>query len=150
MSTATLYRTSFRQLAPTDTVAEAAVLMLKGQATDLPVVDAAGKLLGMFKLQRLYANLLPKAVLIGTGVPDLRFMSDSIDEVRERMAEIAHLPVKAFMVKPDLTAAPDASPFELVHLLYRGANNIPVVDPATGRLVGVVATHDVLAALVPS
>ena len=56
-------------------------------------------------------------------------------------------PVRHFAVKPDHVVHPDTSPMEVVMLLYKGANNVPVVDRDSGRLVGMVSARDVLAAL---
>ncbi len=74
--------------------------MLDDRVSDLPVVDAAGRFIGMFKLDRLYATLLPKAALIGYGMPDLAFVSDTLGQLREKMREIEHLAVRDFVVKP--------------------------------------------------
>jgi len=143
-----LCNAEFDSLCDTDTVADVARHMLHRRVSDLPVVDADGKLLGMFKLDRLLAGLLPAAVLVGYGVPDLNFLShNTIAELRARMREIDCRPVREFVVVSDQVVTPDTPPLEIVLLLYRGANNVPVVDPGTGRLVGMVSARDVLAAL---
>ena len=46
--------------------------------------------------------------------------------------------MREFVVEPDHVVHPDTPPLEIVLLLYQGANNIPVVDRGTGRLVGMV------------
>ncbi len=80
--------------------------MLEDRVSDLPVVDAAGKLVGMFKLDRLLAVLLPKAALLDYGMPDLTFVSDTLDQLRERMREIEARSVREFVVKPDHVVHP--------------------------------------------
>jgi len=147
MTSAVIYNTAFDRLKDTDTVAEATRRMLDDRVSDLPVVDAAGRLLGMFRLDRLFAVLLPKAASMDYGMPDLAFVSDTIEQLRERMREIEDSPVHEFVVKPDHVVHPETSPLEMVLLLYKGANNIPVVDPDGGGLVGMVSARDVLAAL---
>ena len=109
----------------------------------------AGKLVGMFKLDRLYAMLLPKAALIGYGMPDLAFLSDTLGQLREKMREIEPRAVHEFVVKPTTSCIPTRSPLEIVLLLHQGANSIPVVERDGGRLVGMVSARDVLAALQP-
>jgi CBS-domain-containing membrane protein len=139
--------TSFRVLKDSDSVGEAVQGMLDDRVSDLPVVDDEGRLIGLFKLDRLLASLLPKATLIGYGVPDLAFISDTVTQLRERMREVEAEPLRHFAIKADHVVHPDTSPVEIVLLLYKGANNVPVVDRDSGKLVGMVAARDVLAAL---
>jgi CBS-domain-containing membrane protein len=147
MSQTAIYNRDFNSLKDTHTVAEAAQRMLDDRVSDLPVVDAAGKLVGMFKLDRLLAGLLPKAALLGYGVPDLTFVSDTLAQLRERMRGIDARLVREFTVMPDHIVHPDTTPVEIVLLLYRGAGNVPVVARDTGQLIAMVAARDVLNAL---
>jgi len=147
MSDPVIYNATFPSLRGTETVADAIQRMLDDRVSDLPVVDASGKLLGMFRLDRLYATLLPKAALIGYGVPDLAFVSDTLGQLREKMREIEDLAVQDFVVRPAHVVHPDTPPLELVLLLHQGINNIPVLDRADGRLVGMVSARDLLTAL---
>lgn len=142
----TLYSHEVVPLKDGDTIAEATRRMLADRVMDLPVVDSDGSLLGMLRLERLFEGLLPAAARLGYGMPDLSFVSDSLDDLRARMHAIADRPVRDFAVPPEHTVAPDVSPVEIVLLLYKGANSIPVVGPE-GRLVAVVTARDVLAAL---
>lgn len=147
MSSPVIYNTQFPVLADTDTVAEATRRMLDDRVSDLPVIDASGAFIGMFRLDRLYATLLPKAALIGYGVPDLAFVSDTLGQLRERMREIEHLAVRDFVVNARGVVHPDTPPLEIVLLLHQGVNAIPVVERDGGRLVGVVSARDLLVAL---
>ena len=147
MSLAPLYTTDFVALRNTDTVGEATTQMLRHRVTDLPVVSADGKLMGMFKLERMLAFLLPKAALIGYGMPDLGFVSHDLEDLRQHMRDIEHHPVLRYVVAPQHTADPKTSPLEIVLLLYRGVNNIPVVDRGSGKLLGMISARDLLAAL---
>jgi CBS-domain-containing membrane protein len=143
---ATLYTASFAALKDTDTVTDATRQMLADRVSDLPVVDGDGKLVGIFKLDRLLAALLPKAALLGYGL-DLSFVADTLEQLRDKMRDIESDPVTSFTVHPDHVVHPETTPIEIVLLIYRGANNVPVVDPSSGRLVGMVSARDVLAAL---
>ena len=150
MTSAMIYKTEFPSLRDTDTVAEATRRMLDNHVSDLPVVDGSGALVGMFRLDRLFAVLLPRAVTLGDGVPDLAFMSDTIEQLRERMREIEGTAVREYAVEPDHVLRPETSPLEAVLLLYKGANAIPVVAAGNGKLVGMVSARDVLSALQPA
>ena len=77
MSTAPIYNTDHPTLRDTDTVGDAMRRMLDDRVTDLPVVDASGRLMGMFRLDRLYAALLPKAALIGFGMARIAISPNS-------------------------------------------------------------------------
>ena len=147
MNSKVIYKTAFPSLKDTDTVADAMRRMLDDRVSDLPVVDAAGAFIGMFSLDRLYEALLPKAALIGEGMSDLAFVSDTLGQLREKMREIEHLPVRELTVRPENVVHPDTTPVQVVLLLHQGANNVPVVAPETGMLVGMVSARDVLLAL---
>ena len=145
MPRAIIFNREFDTLKDTDTVADATHRMLVHRVSDLPVIDAGGKFVGMFKLDRLLAALLPAAALVGYGMPDLSFVPDDLDALRETMRTLDAQPVGDFAVMPDNVVHPDTPPLEIVLQLYRGANNLPVVDD--GRLVGVVSARDVLGVL---
>ena len=147
MGSPLIYSTTFTSLKDTDTVAEATRRMLADRVSDLPVVDASGALVGLFRLDRLYAALLPKAALLGDGLTDLAFVSDTLGQLREKMREIEHSPVRDFIVVPDQIVHPDTTPLQIILLLHQGANNIPVVSADTGKLVGMASARDVFVAL---
>lgn len=149
MSSTTIYQTDFPRLATTETVGVALQRMLENRVTDLPVVDASGALLGMFKLDNLYTKLLPRAALIGKGFEDLSFVSETLDELREKMRDIEDDIVRDHVARVDDVVHPDTPPVEIVLLLHKGANNIPVVERESGRLVGMVSSRDLLTALMP-
>jgi CBS domain-containing protein len=147
MSSSTIYQTDFPRLAATETVGVALELMLANRVSDLPVVDASGVLVGMFKLEKLYAKLLPRAALLGKGMQDLSFVSDTLDELSQKMRDIEDDPLGDYVERVDDVVHPDTPPVEIVLLLHHGANNVPVIDRDTGRLVGMVSSRDLLAAL---
>jgi CBS-domain-containing membrane protein len=147
MNAALLYRTEFDAVRGSDLAGEAMRRLLTHHVTDLPVVDDRQRLIGVLKLTRLLGSLLPKAALIGFGMEDLSFVSNSLEHLREQMQAIAATPVRELMVKAEQVAHPDTSPLEIVLLLYHGANNVPIVERDTHRLVGMVSARDVLSAL---
>lgn len=146
MSAADFCNTDINPLHDTDTVAEATRRMLADRVSDLPVVAADGTYVGLFKLDRLFASLLPKAALLGYGVPDLSFLHETHDHLRSKMREIDTQPVRDFAVTLERTVFPDTPALEVILQLYRGANNVPVVDH-DGHLIGMVSPRDVLSAL---
>jgi CBS-domain-containing membrane protein len=147
VSPVVIFSREFDALKDTDTVADATRRMLERRVSDLPVVDAAGKLVGMFKLDRLLAALLPAAALVGYGMPDLTFVSDDLEALREKMRALDAREVRDFAVMPEHVVHPDTAPLEIVLQLYRGANSVPIVERESGRLIGVASARDVLTAL---
>ena len=147
MNSSPIYSATFTSLLDTDTVAEATRRMLGDRVSDLPVIDASGALIGLFRLEALFAALLPKAALLGDGLADLAFVSDSLGQLRDRMRAIEHRPVRDFAVMPEHVVHPDTTPLQAILLLHHGANNIPVVAPGSRKLVGMISARDVLAAL---
>ena len=147
MNSPVIYSTTFTSLLDTDTVAHATRRMLGDRVSDMPVVDASGALVGLFRLDGLYAALLPKAALLGDGLSDLAFVSDTLGQLRAKMREVERHPVREFTVMPEHVVHPDTTPVQIILLLHHGANSIPVVSPESGKLVGMVSARDVLAAL---
>ena len=147
MNSPVIYSTTFTSLLDTDTVADATRRMLGDRVSDMPVVDASGALVGLFRLDGLYAALLPKAARLGDGLSDLAFVSDTLGQLRAKMREVERHPVREFTVMPEHVVHPDTTPVQIILLLHHGANSIPVVSPESGKLVGMVSARDVLAAL---
>lgn len=147
-TTTPIYTTAFQSLNENDTVIEATRRMLGARVADLPAVDDQGRLKGMFRLDCVLAHLLPKGALVGEGLQDLAFMRDDVGHLRTRMREIADRPVRDFLVEPSHTVHPGTSPVEIILLLFKGQNNVPVVDQ-DGRLVGMASAREILAALQP-
>ncbi len=147
MTSNVVYTTGFPSLHETDTVAAATQQMLDQRVVDLPVVDAAGNLLGMLTLARLLEVVLPRAALLDYGMPDLAFSADSLEQLRERMGEVKDKPVRDFIVKPKHHVNARTSPVEIALLLYKGANAIPVLADDGDKLIGMVTPRDLLGAL---
>ena len=147
MNPPAIYSTEFPSLRETDTVGQATRHMLEHRVLDLPVVDASGRFLGMFRLNRLLAVVLPKAALMGYGMADLSFATDSLDQLRERFGAAQRTSVREFIVKPEHVVNPQTSPLEIALLLYKGENTLPVVAGDGDKLVGMISPRDLLAAL---
>ena len=130
-----------------DTVAKAAEIMQKHRYLILPVVDGEGRYTGVFDMWDLLALLLPKAATMDDLVPNLSFLSDDLPALQQRMKEIGGQPVGP-LARPDLPLLrPDTSPVEALLLFYRNRCTLPVVDEASGKLVGVMSYWDALAAV---
>jgi len=114
------------------------------------VTSERHRYLGIFRKNLVISNVLPQVALhddrfnqvvrlINAGL-----IRDNLHEVHDRFAAIAQDPVSRHADKAAPVLAPDQPLVTALYFLYRGRNFLPVVDPASGRLLGVVSTWDVL------
>lgn len=134
-----------RSLSESQSIKSALQVLMEEHSSGLPVTDSTGKLLGFFSTYKLIALLLPRAMTISPlGLRDLSFVADSLGHIREKMSEIANDKVGAHMYTPDYQVYPDTPITELMLLLHREENRLPVADRATGKLVGIVSATGLL------
>lgn len=145
MTTQQLLTSDTPSLRDNDSIATAAQRLLETGSSALPVTDANGRYLGLFSMNRLLSLLLPRAVLVEGGLSDLGFVSDPMEILCERMQEHGSRPVAEVIERDAPVVHPDTPLLEVVLLLYRHENDIPVVDDDTGRLLGMVQSTDLLA-----
>lgn len=129
-------------LAPDITIANAASLLVAQGCATLPVVNAAGRFMGVFGAKELIGLSLPRAVRVGNDLADLGFVADNSGDLRGRLAALAGEPVSRYMV-PHQTVRPETALAEALLLLHRGDAFLPVVD-ASGYLVGIVTAAGAL------
>ena len=125
-----------------DAVADALDALVAQGAFALPVVDGAGRFLGVFGMREVVGMLLPRAALLAEGL-DLSFVGDSIAQLGDRLGRLAGDPVGAHMA-PHSCIRRETALVEALLLLYRGDAWLPVVDK-DGRLDGIVTAADALA-----
>src|SRR5215467_2694331 len=113
----------------------AAALMREGGFSALPVVDPAGRVIGVLSeadlLVKVERPVAPARAPVSHGQRWL--------QARRTGTLACHL-----MSQPAVTVGPDASLAEAARLMHRhGLKRLPVVD-GTGRLAGIVSRGDVL------
>lgn len=129
-------------LAPTDTVATGIRHIMEKRYRNLPIVDAGGRYLGVFGVGCLLRLVLPKAAVMEQGLEDVSFVSDSLKDLRRRLKEIEDQPVTLCLSDEATDIEPDTPLVETLLVLYRTRRSVPVVNPADGRLLGVVSYWD--------
>jgi len=144
MSLQEFVRTDAPSVAETASISEATRILLDSKLSALPVLDGSGRYLGIFSMDRLFSLLLPKAVLVEGGLSDLSFLPDPMEILCERMNEHGAESVRMAMSHTQQVVHPDTPLLEVVLLLYRGENNVPVVDRKNGKLLGMIAGADLL------
>jgi CBS domain-containing protein len=117
------------------------------------VVDSERRYLGLFAKSRLIGLMLPSIVALEDVLPkiaqmtDLAYLSDDIDDLRARFDALRNRPVSEYADREAPTLKPDSPIMEAVLLIFRTRNFVPVVDPASRRLLGMVSTWNILAKL---
>ncbi len=129
-------------------LSEAIDLLLEHRIKTLPLVDGQGRYRGLFGIHTLIQTLLPRAAILSSaGLTDLTFVRDTLATVSERLTERLKEPVLNFSDREFAPLTPDESLLETLLFLHRHRHTLPVVDPASGRLLGVVTYLGVLAKL---
>jgi CBS-domain-containing membrane protein len=134
-----------------DKVGTAVDMLLAHKLLALPVIDRAGLYKGMFAKSRLFGLALPAVVAIEqmlphvAQLPDLDFLPDYLPEMRERLKSVWDHPVGEYADNTVPVVRPDSPIVAAVLIVFRTRNFVPVVDPQTKKLVGLVSTWDTIA-----
>jgi len=133
----------------TASLATAIDLLFRHRIKNLPVVDSQGVYQGLFGIHTLMRHVLPRAATLDESarISDLTFVHDTLDNLKERLTGRLAEPVLRFADTALRPVAPNESLAETLLLLYRHRHNLPVVDPASGRLLGLVTYWGILAQL---
>ena len=125
-----------------DTIGMAAREIVENHCISLPVVDAEGHFVGLFGIFDLLALLVPRVAVIGNLLPNLQFLSDDDEVMRQKFANLRNSPLKRAVNREAACVHPDTPLIEAIRLLCRNHLTIPVVDEGTNRLVGVISYRD--------
>ncbi len=143
-------------LSPDTTVGEAVELLLRNRVLSMPVVDGERHFLGQFTKKHLISKLLP---VLATQIHpqhqvermiEAGLLQDTLSEVRERYAAISGEWVSEHYDPTVTVLRPDQPLVSALYYLYAGRNALPVVEPGSRILAGVVSTWDLLARVTSS
>jgi CBS domain-containing protein len=118
-------------------------LVMEHRYRNIPVVDDEGRYQGIFGVNCLLRMVLPKAVLLERGLTSVPFVSDTLRDLRRRLREVEDKPITFCMSHDATVVAPDTSLVETLLILYRTHTSVPVVDPHSGVLLGMISYWDV-------
>ena len=124
-----------------DTLLEAAEILRKNGISGAPVLNEEGELVGIISeadvLKVLEAERFPFSKL---------FHLLEREDIKEELEKATKTRVRDVMSKNPQTIDADASIYDAASIMHsRGFNRLPVVE--NGKLVGIVARADILAAL---
>lgn len=128
---------------PDDSASDALNLLFKMQISGLPVIDAQGKLTGMFTEKDVLSYILPSYIeQVGRFIYEENPKSTKI-----KSAGLGKVRVSQLMRKEVVTTTEDTALCEVARvMLTQKARRLPVLDKSN-KVVGIIARGDVLKAL---
>lgn len=130
-------------LKPGDTIECASEYIMKNRYRSLPVVDEDGCFLGMFGINYLLKHVLPEAIFLDHGLENVDFIRESFDDLYERFSTIKDQPVVSCINNDIPSVRPNTSLTEALLQLHETRASIPVVEPDSNRLLGMISYWDV-------
>lgn len=149
-SCGSIMSTDYPVLTARMTLTQCVQTLLENKVLAMPVVDDERRYIGQFRKNLLIASILPQV-----AVHDPRFdriartldsgvFSENMADVRERFAAIADKPVSRYLDTDTPVLHPDQPLVTAMFYLFHGRNFLPVVEPDSGLLVGVISAWDIL------
>ena len=129
-------------LKPTNVISTAAKYIMENRYRNLPVVDDNGCYMGIFGVNCLLRLVLPKAAIMEKGLDSVSFMHESLADLHNRLREVEEQPMTLWMNTEVETVSPDHPLVETLLILYRTKTSIPVVEPGTCKLLGMISYWD--------
>lgn len=127
---------------PDDNARDALALLFKMQISGLPVIDAQGKLVGMFTEKDILSYTLPSYIeKVGRFIYE-----ENPKSTKKKFNELSNLKVSQLMRKDVITTSEEVALCEVARImLIQKTRRLPVLDKA-GKVVGIVARADLLKA----
>jgi len=143
MTAATLMDPNPKVLHPDDSIISGIEMVMKYRFRRLPVVDEEGIFKGVFGVNCLLRQALPKAVVMEDGLENIQFIRETLSDLRRRLREVENEPISLCMHQDSIQVAPDLPLLETLRTLYLTRASLPVVDPDSGKLLGIISYFDV-------
>lgn len=136
-------------VSPDTTVGEAIRLLCERRFRSVPIIDSGGGLIGQFSVRDILHLAMPHVAGMGLEGPmaDITFMPDKLKDLRRRIADNWSDPVSKYAADDYVILRPNDPMTHVVQALYSGTGYMPVVDPESNKLVGIVSYWDILGPL---
>lgn len=134
-------------VSPEITVAEALDILRKNSIRVVPVVEDGNVLVGMFGSRDILQELLPVSVTMEDGLERIDFVIGASPGVAKRLVAIKHEKVAVIMRRDQVKVEPETSLWEGTRLLVKHGSPLPVVDPETGKLLGIISEQSAIEGL---
>jgi predicted transcriptional regulator len=136
--------TNVTTIRPDQTVGEALAIFKDRSIRNVPVVDKDGKFVGLFGLQQVLLNLLPKAASMEQGLGNLSFVHDAAPGIAKRLRKLEKCKVSEFMNKEPHLAHCDTSTIEALRLMAKHGSPVVVTQKETGAFKGIISRKSLL------
>ena len=130
-------------LKPTDTIERAAKYIMKNRYRSLPVVDENFCYMGIFGVNCLLKQVIPKAVFMEHGLENVSFIHESFEDLYKRFSDMKDQPISVCMNQEVQPITPDTPLTDTMLQLYKTRSSIPVVEHGTCKLMGMISYWDV-------
>ena len=127
---------------PTDVIETAVEMIMSHRYRSVPVVDDNGCYVGMFGVNCLLKQVIPSAVFLH-GLENVSFIHESLEDLYHRYDAVKKEPLSICMAQEIKSVGPDTPLTDTMLQLYETRLSIPVVDPASGKLLGMISYFDV-------
>jgi len=77
------------------------------------------------------------------GLENINFIRETLSDLRQRMQKVENKPISICMLQDSIQVAPDLPLLETLRTLYLTRASLPVVDPDSGKLLGIISYFDV-------
>jgi len=131
-------------LSPDISVQDAMKIFDEKNLRSLPVVDGAGKLVGVFGLQQILFNLLPASVAMDNGLSKLDFVVGAAPGIAKRLQKLQDVKISDAMEKNPDVLQQDTPTWEGLRMMAIHGGPIPIVRGEDGSFVGVVTKRSML------
>jgi len=147
------------KLLPEDSAYTAFKKIRASRATVLPVVKADGTYVGVFTSPTLIKLLLPRAVTIQLGgdhtqrpIEHLGFFNLSRGHFDDRIPQLESEKIIDHLSLPENipVIAPDTPLMEGMLMIYKHKRHLILVEPGSGRYVGLVSPNSLLDHVLPA
>ncbi|MEM6811971.1 MAG: CBS domain-containing protein [Pseudomonadota bacterium] len=122
---------------PDQTVKEAIDLFKKHNIRNIPVVDKEGQFHGFVGFKDIYKKVLPAAVNLGKGIPNLDFIIGGAPNVAKKLRKTYDLPVSDVLRKKCKTLEPGSATWEALRIMVDGGSPVAIVEKS-GKFVGII------------
>ena len=143
MNAAEAMETNPTTLKPDDTIECAANYIMKHRYRNLPVVDDNHCYVGMFGVNCLLKQVIPKAVFMDNGLENVSFIHESFEDLYQRYCEVKDKPISICINHEIQPVAPDTPLTEIMLLMYQTKSSIPVIKPGSCKLMGMISYWEI-------
>jgi CBS-domain-containing membrane protein len=126
----------------TDQISTAMQYIMEHRYRNLPVVDNNRRFQGIVGINCLLRLALPKAVIMEYGLDSGPFIKESLADLRRRFEAVKNESISICLERELTVVRPDTPLLETLLILYRTRASLPVVEPQTHRLAGMISYWD--------